>query len=213
MLRMVLLVLLLAAGSAAADPASMIDPYVEVLAGPSVPVSLFVAPGGLGLPFDEAVPYGGGRVDATLVVRLWTDAPGWGDPIAFFPREDLWLESYLHGLVPCAGGTIADSDTDAYGITSWSAPLQAGGMVDYDAGDRLLMMINGSVANGFADGLGMRINSADINGDLQVNLADVGLMSQDRVSAYRYRSDFVWDGVINLSDIGRMVQALGQECP
>lgn len=213
MLRMALVILVASAGVAAADPASMWYPYVEVLEGPSEPVSIFVAPGGGGLPFDHAVPFGGGTVDATLVVRLWSDTPDWGDPIAHFPREDMWLESSLGGLVDCAAGTIADSDTDADGVTTWNEPLRAGGHMDYDAGDRLQIMVNGTYASGFGNGLGIRTNSADINGDLQVNLADIGLMSHDRVTAYHYRSDFVWDGVINLSDIGRMVQVLGQHCP
>ena len=56
-------------------------------------------------------------------------------------------------------------------------------------------------------------NSPDINGDLAVNLSDVVLFSQDRYGDYNYRSDFNFDGVVNLSDQIILVGALGVGCP
>jgi hypothetical protein len=61
--------------------------------------------------------------------------------------------------------------------------------------------------------LDIAINSPDINGDLQVNLSDVVAFTQDYFGAYNYRSDFFWDGVLNLSDVARMAQGMGAICP
>ncbi len=59
---------------------------------------------------------------------------------------------------------------------------------------------------------GVYFNSPDINGDLQVNLMDIPLFALDFFAGYDYRSDFNWDGVINLLDIEIMAQAVGSAC-
>jgi hypothetical protein len=58
----------------------------------------------------------------------------------------------------------------------------------------------------------LRFNSADINADGVINLSDVAIFAGDYFGAYHYRSDFWWDGNLNLSDIAKMVPAFGINC-
>ena len=46
-----------------------------------------------------------------------------------------------------------------------------------------------------------------------MNLADVVLFARDYFGAYRYRSDFQWDGVLDLVDIVMMARGLESSCP
>jgi hypothetical protein len=62
-------------------------------------------------------------------------------------------------------------------------------------------------------GMDIQFNSADIDGNLIVNLSDVGTFAIDYNGAYNYRSDFRWDGMINLADVGNLASALGAACP
>ena len=73
-------------------------------------------------------------------------------------------------------------------------------------------MVNGTFADGGAlpD---LRLNSSDIDGNGTVNLSDVQLFATDFYGSYDYRSDFVWDGVVNLSDIVPLARAMGADCP
>ncbi len=187
-------------------------PWMEVVQSPAQPASLFSLPSGAGRNFAQAMIRGGWRIDATLVMVLWSDQPGWGAPVPFFPAEDMWLSANSGRLVPCNGGTIADADTDATGRTSWAEPLRAGGQCDLGSGDRLFVVVNGDLAADLTD-LGLRLNSADLNGDRVVNLTDVSMFVSDLDGTYAYRSDFAWDGVLNLSDAGFMGQSLGSQCP
>lgn len=217
---MVQLILAACLAVCAAGPNAALDdtttvgfsPWMETVQSPGQPASLFSLPSGGGRPFAQALTQGGGTVDATLVMVLWSDQPGWGDPVPFFPAEDMWLATNDGLLAPCNGGTIADANTDATGRTVWAAPLAAGGRCDVGSGDRLLVMVNGEVAADLT-ALGLRLNSADLNGDGLVNLADVGLFVSDLYGAYAYRSDFFWDGVVNISDAGFMSTGLGSQCP
>ncbi|MBE0564321.1 MAG: hypothetical protein IH621_00020 [Krumholzibacteria bacterium] len=212
-----LLVLLAALGDA---PAAALDdtavvpylPWVEVVRAPAQPASLFCTPAGGGSSFAAADAFGGGDVDAGLEIILYSDQPPWGTPIAHFPAQDIWLEASDGTLVACHEGTVADANTDTDGRTGWALPLRVGGALDRGTGARLLVVVNGDSGWG-QDELLLGVNSADLDGDGQVNLTDAGLFSQDLFGAYAYRSDFVWDGVINISDAGRMSQALGQRCP
>ena len=56
-------------------------------------------------------------------------------------------------------------------------------------------------------------NSPDIDGNLIVNLGDLGLFADNFFGEYDFRSDFYWDGVLNLSDVGRMATTFGEVCP
>ena len=61
--------------------------------------------------------------------------------------------------------------------------------------------------------IAMRFNSPDINADLEVNLIDVVLFTWDFFGEYHYRSDFVWDGEINLLDLAVMARSQGVRNP
>jgi hypothetical protein len=168
-------------------------------------LTLFVVPDGSGDTFDQAtLPYGGTE-DATITLLL---LDGSYDPIANFPMEDIWLESRDAGLVPCPGGTTPDANTDAAGITTWSAPLRAGGYSQAIAD----VLVNGSRLE-YASGLALSFNSPDINGDLKVDLTDMQLFAVDFFSSYDFRADFHRDGIVNLSDIPQMALAIGADCP
>ncbi|HPF70246.1 MAG TPA: hypothetical protein PLQ13_06205 [Candidatus Krumholzibacteria bacterium] len=198
-----------------AQGTSIIDPWVEILRAPAEPASIFCMPSGGGRAFAQAVADGGWAIDATLEIRLWTDAPGWGEPIPNFPREDIWLQCSDFGLVPCpgTGGFIPDSDTDAEGRTAWTQPLAAGGACSPDSSGKLSIYVVGAFAGGQPDGLSIYANSADLNGDGIMNLTDIGLFVSDLTGMYSYRSDFNWDGTINLVDVGWLATALGSQCP
>lgn len=179
--------------------------YSMAYQGPET-LTLYVVPDGSGDSFDQAsLPYGS-QEDATITLFL-KDA---GDqPIANFPREDMWLESRDSGLMMCRAGTIADANTDALGMTQWRNPLHAGGhsqaLTD--------VFVNGSTLE-LADGLSLSFNSPDINGDLVVNLTDVQQFSSDFFdNVFYFRSDFHRDEIINLSDVGKLAYALGANCP
>jgi len=195
------------AGSAVAGVGQ--DIYVYPDWGQTGPVSLFRFPNGEGAPFSQAFQAFGAETDATLHIQFSYG----GEFIEGFPAEDIWLESWDGLLIPCNGGTTVDQDTDAVGATFWAAPLRAGGHCDAGTGDRLLIKVNGDVA---LDGIlhDFSLNSPDINGDLLVNLADIGAFSTDYYSGLNpYRSDFRWDGAVNLGDIGILAQAMGAACP
>ncbi len=166
--------------------------------------SVFVLPNGQGVGFDEAFGAGGGVVDATITLTL-VDALG--NPIFLYPFEDLWLETSGGGLAACSNGTGADGSTNVSGQTTWTASPAAGGHTE---GETVLVMIAGAALSG--GGLNMTFNSADINGDLSVNLTDIVAFSQAMTSGYAYSADFNNDGSLNLSDIVRLAGGNGVSC-
>jgi len=129
------------------------------------------------------------------------------DPIVMYPPEDLWLESADGGMVRCPGGTIADAATDPSGQTTFTNPLFAGawstaGIIGNISGYALVQ-----------SPLDILVNSPDISGDLQVDLTDVILFVTDMFSAYNYRSDLYWDGILDLSDVVLLAQHMQHNCP
>lgn len=198
--------LLACAGVAAGNPL----PDIVITAHSSAPaeVSVFTVPDGSGRPLTQAMLLGGEAVDATIVVHLYA----YNVPIAGFPREDIWLVTDQGGLTACPGGTIADHATDSNGRTTFTQALRAGGASQTQLGERTLVELAGYA---FSNEVlpPMRFNSPDINRDRQVNLTDIVLFANDYSGAYQYRSDFAWDGVLNLSDIVLMAQSIGRTCP
>ena len=60
----------------------------------------------------------------------------------------------------------------------------------------------------------LSVNSPDINGDLVVDLVDLGMFAGDYNNAsYDFRSDLTGDGIENLADIGEFAMYNGDECP
>ena len=117
------------------------------------------------------------------------------------------IEAADGGLVYCQQGTCADGPTDDTGTTTWVQPPLGGGSsqagtVVYVSGSPLTWNI-----------LDLHFNSADLNGDLAVNLTDIGMFASDFFTYYHYRSDFHHDGVINISDLGLLAQSMQAQCP
>lgn len=169
--------------------------------------TLLVVPDGSGPPLTEARTTDGTVVDATIHVTLISFCEI-EEPVAFFPREDLWLESLGAGLVACVGGAIADAPTDLDGHTQWSNPLKAGG---WDEGN-CRVIVNG-VALGDPAGLTLNFNSPDLDGNGAVNLSDVAAFVMDYFGGYVFRSDLLHDGAINLSDVAVLAGSIGKICP
>ena len=173
-------------------------------------LSLFNLPDGSGHSFTQVFLPGtadggpGVFVDATITLTV---LDSYDNPIANFPYEDIWLESADGGMVPCPGGTVADSNTDLLGQTVWMYPLQAGGWSEAP----MQVVINGDAL--WFEGFPLNVNSPDLNGDGLVNLSDAGLFSVLYFSSVHYKADFNYDGVLNLSDVGYFVSGLGANCP
>lgn len=177
---------------------------------PGVQVVLFNLPNATGNPFTAARGVDGMDYDATIQLLLRNAN---NDPIGSFPAEDMWIlptPDAAGNFFACTNGTVADADTDAAGRTQWQNPLNAGGFTD-GAADVTQVYISGAALVG--PGLDVQYNSADITGDGNVNLSDIGLFSQDFYGTYNFRSDFVFDGTLNLSDIGLLAQGNGASCP
>ena len=185
------------------------------------PVHIMVTPGPGGDALQSASFFGGATVDATILVQLWASGGGLEEPlpaqsIANFPYEDLWLEA--PGLTPCIGGSVADSNTDADGWFSFSgSPMMGGANDPNSATPGLQVMVMGSPLYEENRGSIIRphilVNSPDINGDGAVNMPDIPPFADDFYGPYAFRSDFTYDGVINLSDVVRFVNSLGATCP
>lgn len=169
--------------------------------------TLLVNPDGSGPPVTEAHTSDGLVVDATLHLTLINNCPDEG-PVVGYPREDMWLETTGGGLVFCAGGSIADDQTDLEGTTQWSQPMKGGG---WDGGNCRIMVAG--MALGTLEGLTLNFNSPDLDGNQVVNLADVVLFAQDYFSGFTFRSDLYRDGVLNLSDIVILARSAGLSCP
>jgi len=165
---------------------------------------LFVMPDGSGSEFTQARTLYGLQVNATVHLELY-DINNY--PIAYFPWEDLWLESADNGLVACVLGTCADSSTDLHGQTQWVAPLRAGGQSQ----SACHVIVNGMAL--YSPGLPLYFNSPDLNGDLVVNLSDVSYFASDFFGAYNFRSDFFCDSTINIADLGLLAQSMSAACP
>lgn len=203
-----LFVCALVIGSAALATAGIPDPIQTVATMPNAgndDLVLFVLPNGFGNGFDSAqVRFDGTSVDATIEMIV-KDA--FGAIVPNFPLEDMWLESADGGMVPCTGGTYADQDTDDAGYTIWADAPYAGG----NSQAACVVYVNGQALDGAPFALGF--NSADINGDGVVNLADVGLFTGIYFGTYDFSADFDCDNTMNLADVQLLASGLGGSCP
>ena len=84
---------------------------------------------------------------------------------------------------------------------------------DAGAGNLLFVSINGTIAP--EPGLSqITLVSPDLNADEVVNLVDVAIFASDFASpATTRRSDFAWDGILNLADVSILAWHLGAACP
>ncbi len=183
------------------------------------PIHIMITPGAGGDPLNDADFFGGAPVDATIRVQLQGYLGGLEDPqptqsIADFPFEDLWLEA--PGVQMCTGGATADANTDADGWFTFSGQLNGGGWTDANLGTPgLQVMVSGIPLDNRIEPIRPHIvvNSPDLDGDGRVSISDIPPFADDYYGAYAFRSDFQWDGVINLSDVARFAASLGELCP
>jgi len=177
-------------------------------AGAGVTPVMYNLPNGLGATFAQARSVGG-VVNATITLTV---LDGGGVPVANFSANDMWLEKEVvagtGNFIACTGGTVADVNTNASGVTTWANPLRAGGW----STSKTLVVINGSALTSNS-GLVLQHNSADLNGDGSANLSDIPLFAGDFYGAYAFRSDLQYDGIVNLSDIPRLASGVGAVCP
>ncbi len=144
----------------------------------------------------------------------------WGDPIQGFSLEDIWLEPGDDGLGVCNSGNVwgfsPDGSSDINGEVTFSSSLvwwlDRGSASGLCGGRRALSPID-CPRGVLQSPVPLRINSADINGDGQVDLIDISLFSSDFFGSIpHYRSDFRWDGVLDLSDVALMASGVGKDC-
>jgi len=132
-----------------------------------------------------------------------------------FPAEDIWLE--IPDLNLCFGLSHPDGPTDSQGWFTFSGSPGMGGWNDPASSPPYARVL--VVGNILFDETGQLIsptivaNSPDINADLTVNLIDLSLFSADFFGSYSFRSDFYWDGEINLIDLATMAVLMGDTCP
>lgn len=200
--------LVIAAASAMAGVPDLQLSTASTAAGVGVTPVMYNLPNGLGTTFANARSTGG-VVNATITLTV---LDGGGVPVANFSANDMWLEKEIvastGNFIACTGGTTADLNTNASGVTTWAAPLRAGGW----STSKTLVVINGAALTSNT-GLVLRHNSADINGDGNANLSDIPLFVADFYGAYSFRSDLLFDGIVNLSDIPRVASGVGAVCP
>jgi len=200
--------LVIAAASAMAGVPDLQLSTASTAAGVGVTPTMYNLPNGLGTTFANARSTGG-VVNATITLTV---LDGGGVPVANFSANDMWLEKEVvastGNFAACTGGTTADLNTNASGVTTWAAPLRAGGW----STSKTLVVINGAALTSNT-GLILQHNSADINGDGNANLSDIPLFVADFYGAYSFRSDLLFDGIVNLSDIFRVASGVGAVCP
>lgn len=127
-------------------------------------------------------------------------------PVANYPAEDIYLDDPGNAsIVLCQGGSIADADTDNFGVTTISGIIGGGG-----ANTTTQVYISGTPLTGAALPLGF--NSPDIVPDLVVNLIDFAEFGND-FGGNAFRSDFVYDTVVDLKDFSAFGLSFGESCP
>lgn len=179
-------------------------------------LSLFNLPNAGGDDFTNAYIYDGVGgvptiVNGTVTLNL---RDGGGAAIANFPAEDMIIMPVdVSTMIICAGGTIADADTDEFGVTEWQNPMNVGG---YHMG-LIQVLISGDALTSAA-GIPFYMNSADIDFNGTVNLQDVGLFAADflifaNTGVAAYKSDFVSDDALNVADVGKLAVGVGASCP
>ena len=202
--RLFALVLLTVAATAAAQGIPDWTLSFAEMSADATGATVFTRLSGEGSPLTEAIAPGGAVVDATITVTLLDPI---GDPIVNYPAVDVWLETSGGGLAACLGGTWADHPTDAYGMTTFSHPLAAGGCT---AGETAEVYVAGApLVHG--SNLPLEFRSPDLDGDLDVDLSDITAFTQ-MLGAYDTCGDFNIDGVIDLADITRTAQGIGDTC-
>jgi hypothetical protein len=130
-------------------------------------------------------------------------------PIPNFPAEDIWVSGQGTGEVwMCQRGSVADANTDADGRTTISGAIFGGG---YTTGGTQVYVSGMPV--GPAEPLPLQFISADLDGNLVVNLVDFVAFAADFGQDGITRSDFDRNGRIDLADFAAFGVYFGDVCP
>ena len=156
-------------------------------------------------------PDGGGNTLANvgLTIAVHVEDAG-GVAIPGYPFQDIWWDDAGNGdIALCQGGTVAAANTNGTGDTTITGAGAGGGWTQ----SGLRVYLAGVPITG-TPSLLIDVNSPDLNGDITVNLADVGDFSIDFNNVvYDFRSDFTCDGFENLADVGDLAIANAGVCP
>lgn len=162
---------------------------------------VYTLPDGSGSAFTAA-RLGGALVDATLTLTVVNNL---GDPINNYPAADMWIVTTAGGLISCDLAT-PDGNTDPNGQTHWIQPLFGGG---HSLGEGTQAIIAGDAVPGPVP---VQYLSADMSGDLLVNLTDITTFTQ-ALAVYNPDADFNDDGAVNLTEISMFTPGIGVVCP
>lgn len=196
----------------------------------TAPAVLFVNPDGSGNNFTAAVLGSGGGVVDVVIYVLLRDADNL--PVVGYPAESVTLVTSSGGLFTCsAQGAIADLDSGDFQVpplpfpepphwywsTRFSQPILGGGhsvpgVESVEIHTAAFVEPLKWLGNPAANGSDLQFNSADIDGSGDVFLTDIPLFVQDFYGPYAFRSDLVFDGAVNLSDLARFVPAYTRAC-
>jgi hypothetical protein len=148
---------------------------------------------------------GGSIADAgaTITVTVW-DAGSL--PVANFPGQDIYLDDPGDfEIALCQGGSTADADTDALGVTTISGIISGGG-------HSLTTQVYISGTPLAQAALAVALVSPDITADAVVDGVDFGIFGTD-FGTNVFQSDFTFDGIVDLTDFGIFGEAFGEVCP
>jgi hypothetical protein len=171
--------------------------------------SIWILPDGTGRRLDQAYADGGSVVSAVVTAQLIDPM---GNPMTTIEPDEIWIEDPGGGLAFCGGAWHPDAWDLENGLFYWTGTPEGGGSRPPDGSFLELRVCNMPLPASYALRY-LSVNSPDINGDLEVDLSDIVLFVQDLGGPYNHRSDFVHDGVINLSDVAVMAAAIGATCP
>jgi hypothetical protein len=183
------------------------------LTGTHMGVSVFTLPDGSGWPLSACCPYGGSPGTASVTIEVTVaDAAG---PCTAFPRtrirlnhlgapDQSWCPVALYTLPD--GPNFADGPTDASGYTEFTDSYHGGGWA-WDT--QVWIEETPGTWRPVPTAVEVHMNSADISGDLVIDLTDLAIFAGDYFGAYNYRSDFIWDGAINVADLVQFASVWG----
>ncbi|MCK9995871.1 MAG: hypothetical protein KAH56_06300 [Candidatus Krumholzibacteria bacterium] len=181
------------------------------------PLSMFLVPNGSGTPLSGCFDSSGNTVNALINVTL---RDGNNMVAANVPASSVRLEYLNSPLAWCSSSwypppahapNLADAASNAAGQTMFSLAYHGGGWIM--APIQVWVLEVTGAWTPIPTVLNVFFNSADINGDLVVNLIDVSLFAGDYYSGTQYRSDFNFDGAINLTDVNILATHYGTSCP
>lgn len=124
-----------------------------------------------------------------------------GDPEVGYLAENIQAKAVAPGFLTFCDDSLltADADTDENGQTTITKTLGAGG--GYSEGLHV-HILEGQITSTPLD---FQINSFDTDGDLDFGICDIINIWVDIFSAtYNFRSDFYYDGEVNLIDFSEM---------